>query len=81
MQIHERDRFADFLLILLRDVLPAHPHLRIVLMSATLHIELFSSYFGGCPVIQVSRRDSLPVSKPSDCVTCLLTATQQCCVS
>lgn len=33
--------------------MPGHPHLRIVLMSATLHIELFSSYFGGCPVIQV----------------------------
>ncbi len=29
-EIHERDRFADFLLILLRDALPAHPHLRLV---------------------------------------------------
>ena len=28
-EIHERDRFADFLLILLRDALPAHPHLRL----------------------------------------------------
>ncbi|BDA50474.1 3'-5' RNA helicase YTHDC2 [Coccomyxa sp. Obi] len=52
-EIHERDRFADFLLILLRDLLPAHPNLRVVLMSATLHIELFSNYFGGCPVIEV----------------------------
>lgn len=52
-EIHERDRFADFLLILLRDVLPAHPKLRVVLMSATLHIELFSNYFGKCPVIEV----------------------------
>lgn len=41
-EIHERDRFADFLLILVRDLLPAHPHLRVVLMSATLHVELFS---------------------------------------
>ena len=66
-QIHERDRFADFLLILLRDLLPAHPHLRVVLMSATLHIDLFSAYFGGCPVIQVGcllgwSRGSLGVS-------------------
>ena len=29
-EIHERDRFADFLLILLRDALPANPHLRLV---------------------------------------------------
>jgi hypothetical protein len=53
-EIHERDRFADFLLVLLRDLLPAHPGLRVILMSATLHIELFSAYFSGCPVIQVS---------------------------
>ena len=52
-EIHERDRFADFLLILLRDALPAHPRLRLVLMSATLHTELFSRYFGGCPVVHV----------------------------
>ena len=52
-EIHERDSFADFLLIILRDVLPQHPQLRVVLMSATLHIDLFSSYFGACPVIQV----------------------------
>ena len=52
-EIHERDSFADFLLIILRDVLPQHPQLRIVLMSATLHIDLFSTYFGRCPVIQV----------------------------
>lgn len=52
-EIHERDSFADFLLIILRDLLPRQPQLRVVLMSATLHIDLFSSYFGGCPVIQV----------------------------
>ena len=52
-EIHERDRFADFLLILLRDALPKHPQLRLVLMSATLHTELFSGYFGGCPIVRV----------------------------
>ncbi|KAK9814740.1 hypothetical protein WJX72_010718 [[Myrmecia] bisecta] len=52
-EIHERDRFADFLLILLRDILPQQPHLRLILMSATLHIDLFSQYFGGCPVVNV----------------------------
>ena len=52
-EIHERDRFADFLLILLRDILPARPSLRLILMSATLHVEMFSGYFGGCPVVTV----------------------------
>lgn len=52
-EIHERDRFADFLLIIVRDILPTRPNLRVILMSATLHIDLFSRYFSGCPVIQV----------------------------
>ncbi|KAL6845214.1 hypothetical protein ACP4OV_024709 [Aristida adscensionis] len=52
-EIHERDRFSDFMLTILRDLLPAYPHLRMVLMSATLDAERFSQYFGGCPVIQV----------------------------
>ena len=36
-EIHERDKFADFLLIMLRDILSQNPGLRLVLMSATLH--------------------------------------------
>ena len=55
-EVHERDQFADFLLIQLRELLPSHPHLRLVLMSATLHVDLFSSFFGGCPVVQVHTR-------------------------
>lgn len=57
-EIHERDSFSDFLLILLRDVLPSHPALRLVLMSATLHVDLFASYFNHCPVVQVSSPSS-----------------------
>lgn len=53
-EVHERDRFADFLLIILRGLLPRRPNLRLVLMSATLHSELFSDYFSGCPVVKVS---------------------------
>ena len=53
-EIHERDCYADFLLILLRQALPAYPHLRIVLMSATLHVDLFAGYFGGCRIVQVA---------------------------
>ncbi|KAL6616121.1 hypothetical protein ACP70R_038391 [Stipagrostis hirtigluma subsp. patula] len=52
-EIHERDRFSDFMLTILRDLLPTYPHLRMVLMSATIDAERFSQYFNGCPVIQV----------------------------
>lgn len=52
-EIHERDRFADFLLIMVRDILPSRPDLRVILMSATLHVDLFSAYFQGCPVVRV----------------------------
>ena len=52
-EIHERDKFADFLLITVRDLLPSRPQLRLVLMSATLNVELFQSYFNGCPLIKV----------------------------
>lgn len=53
-EVHERDRFAEFMLILLKQMLPRHPSIKLVLMSATLHVDLFSAYFGGCPVIQVN---------------------------
>lgn len=41
-EVHERDRNSDFALILLRDLLPQRPDLRVVLMSATPQISLFS---------------------------------------
>ncbi|CAD6236609.1 unnamed protein product [Miscanthus lutarioriparius] len=52
-EIHERDRFSDFMLTILRDLLPVYPHVRLVLMSATIDAERFSQYFNGCSVIQV----------------------------
>lgn len=49
-EIHERGMNEDFLLIILRDLLPRRPDLRLVLMSATINAELFSRYFGGAPM-------------------------------
>ncbi|GFO20151.1 yth domain containing 2 [Plakobranchus ocellatus] len=51
-EVHERDRFTDFLLLCLKEALPKHPDLHVILMSATLNMELFSEYFG-CPVVCV----------------------------
>jgi HrpA-like RNA helicase len=55
-EIHERGMNEDFLLIVLKDLLPRRPELRLVLMSATLNAELFSSYFGGAPMIHIPVR-------------------------
>ncbi|KAI5000414.1 hypothetical protein ZWY2020_005003 [Hordeum vulgare] len=52
-QIHERGMNEDFLLIVLKDLLSRRPDLRLILMSATLNAELFSSYFGGAPTIHI----------------------------
>ncbi|KAI4324673.1 hypothetical protein MLD38_030140 [Melastoma candidum] len=52
-EIHERGMNEDFLLIVLKELLPRRPELRLILMSATLNAELFSNYFGGTPVIHI----------------------------
>lgn len=44
-EVHERDKYTEFLLITLRDLLPQRPNLRLVLMSATLQTELLINYF------------------------------------
>ncbi|KAL5176718.1 DExH-box ATP-dependent RNA helicase DExH3 [Glycine soja] len=52
-EIHERGMNEDFLLIVLKDLLPRRRDLRLVLMSATLNAELFSNYFGGAPTFHI----------------------------
>ena len=44
-EVHERDKYTEFLLIRLRDLLPLRPDLRLVLMSATLQTEVLMNYF------------------------------------
>ncbi|MED6185359.1 hypothetical protein PIB30_056340 [Stylosanthes scabra] len=52
-EIHERGMNEDFLLIVLKDLLPRRPELKLILMSATLDAELFSSYFNGAAIIKI----------------------------
>ncbi|KAJ3700747.1 hypothetical protein LUZ61_004452 [Rhynchospora tenuis] len=52
-EIHERGMNEDFLLIVLKELLVRRPEMRLILMSATLNAELFSSYFSGAPMIHV----------------------------
>ncbi|GJE85993.1 HrpA-like RNA helicase [Phanerochaete sordida] len=55
-EVHERTIESDFLLIVLKSLIQERPYLKVVLMSATLDAEKFSSYFGGCPILQVPGR-------------------------
>ncbi|GAB2220942.1 hypothetical protein Droror1_Dr00012101, partial [Drosera rotundifolia] len=43
----------DFLLIILKELLPHRPDLKLILMSATLDAKLMSSYFNGAPVVHI----------------------------
>lgn len=39
--------------MLLKELLPKRSNLKIILMSATLKSEIFSSYFGGAPILSI----------------------------
>lgn len=52
-EIHERGMNEDFLLIILRDLLPQRPDLRLILMSATINADMFSKYFGDAPTMHI----------------------------
>ncbi|KAI7827106.1 P-loop containing nucleoside triphosphate hydrolase protein [Gamsiella multidivaricata] len=55
-EVHERTLESDFLLIILKKLLPKRPDLKIILMSATVDSARFSEYFSGCPVLEVPGR-------------------------
>lgn len=55
-EIHERDKFSDFLLICLKQCVTLYPHLKVVLMSATMDIRLFESYFPNSQIINIPGR-------------------------
>lgn len=58
-EAHERSLNVDFLLGVLRGLLPKRPELRLVITSATIDPRRFSDHFGGpsaAPVIEVSGR-------------------------
>uniref|UniRef100_A0A0A9W9Q9 RNA helicase n=1 Tax=Lygus hesperus TaxID=30085 RepID=A0A0A9W9Q9_LYGHE len=61
-EVHERSSESDFLLLVLKDLLPVRTDLKILLMSATLNSELFLDYFPGSPVIEIPGR-TFPVDQ------------------
>ncbi len=55
-EAHERSANIDFLLGLLKNLLVQRPELRVIVASATIDAQKFSTYFGGAPIITVSGR-------------------------
>ncbi|KKY14714.1 putative atp dependent rna helicase [Phaeomoniella chlamydospora] len=55
-EVHERNIDSDFLLIVLKRLLSRRPDLKVVLMSATIDADRFSSYLNGCPILTVPGR-------------------------
>lgn len=52
-EIHERSVQSDFIITLLKTVIPKRPDLKVILMSATLNSEQFSAYYNNCPMIHI----------------------------
>ncbi|XP_053681355.1 putative ATP-dependent RNA helicase DHX57 [Anopheles nili] len=61
-EVHERSEESDFLLLILKELLSKRTDLKVILMSATLNSNLFSSYFGDIPVLDIPGR-TFPVEQ------------------
>ena len=62
-EVHERHIHTDFLLGVLKCLLHHRDDLKLVLMSATINIDLFSGYFDDAPVIKVHYSRFLVISQ------------------
>lgn len=54
-QVHERDKYTDFLFIAVKEAMVNHPKLKIILMSATIDTNIFTTYFD-CPLVKIPGR-------------------------
>lgn len=61
-EVHERSQESDFLLMILKNILPKRQDLKVILMSATINAEIFSKYFNSIPVINIPGR-TFPVEQ------------------
>ncbi|MEK9806608.1 MAG: ATP-dependent RNA helicase HrpA, partial [Halieaceae bacterium] len=55
-EAHERSLNIDFILGYLSRLLPRRPDLKVIVTSATIDVERFSSHFSDAPIIEVSGR-------------------------
>ncbi|MDR0710298.1 MAG: ATP-dependent RNA helicase, partial [Spirochaetaceae bacterium] len=52
-EAHERSLNIDFILGLLKRILEARRDFKVIVSSATINAEVFSEYFGECPVVKI----------------------------
>jgi len=52
-EAHERTLNIDFILGLVKDILPHRPELKVIISSATLNPEVFRDYFDDCPIVSI----------------------------
>jgi RNA helicase HrpA len=52
-EAHERSLNIDFILGLLKRVLEARSEFKVIVSSATINAEVFSEYFGQCPIVKI----------------------------
>ena len=55
-EAHERNLNVDFLLGVVRRIVPRRPELRVIVTSATIETARFAEFFGGAPVLDVEGR-------------------------
>ncbi|XP_054169312.1 3'-5' RNA helicase YTHDC2-like [Oppia nitens] len=56
-EVHERDRFSDFLLLIMKQILKTNRNIKLILMSATFNLKRFVDYFDdNCPIIEIPGR-------------------------
>ncbi|MDR2717733.1 MAG: ATP-dependent RNA helicase [Treponema sp.] len=52
-EAHERSLTIDFILGLLKRVLESRRDFKVIISSATINAEVFSAYFGECPIVKI----------------------------
>ncbi|MCL2175760.1 MAG: ATP-dependent RNA helicase [Treponema sp.] len=52
-EAHERSLNIDFILGLLKRVLESRRDFKVIISSATINAEIFSEYFGNCPIVKI----------------------------
>ncbi|HEY7175034.1 MAG TPA: ATP-dependent RNA helicase HrpA, partial [Micromonosporaceae bacterium] len=55
-EAHERSLNIDFILGILKQLLPRRPDLKLIITSATIDPDRFSRHFGDAPIVEVSGR-------------------------
>jgi HrpA-like RNA helicase len=56
-EAHERSLNIDFILGLLKRVLEERKEFKVIVSSATINAEVFSEYFGECPVVKIDAQN------------------------